>query len=204
MLKKNVISFIYIFLIQFIFSCSICNCPEPKSFSFDFDKLLYEKIIQKTSEANEIAFSIILKDSSQILVSNKKSKGSFIPVAIACSCRSSIYGVLKSPIKNLNIYSYYDLNNNYKAGSDVSELFVGSATFYENTSRLYDKLNTTKTNLNNLNYYVGDLKPLEKVQKKVSFFMRVKPLVTKSKFKVKVEFENGQILETETEEFIQK
>ncbi len=148
--KKTIISFFLIFVFQFIFGCFLCNCPQPKGISFDFDAIIFNKKLTKPNAKNEIAFAVTLVDSSKVNALNNKI-GSFMSQAMACSC-SNEYGVLKSNIKALQIITKFDFNNLYKAGSDISELFVANSNNLDYPYELHKSLPNIANELNDRNY----------------------------------------------------
>ncbi len=203
MIKKSLFSLFAITFMQFFLNCVDCDCPSPKLFKFDFDQMNYLGPITKPNVINEVAFTIKLKDSSNISMAKNTKKGSFISSALACKCSFENYGILKSPIKNIKIFTINELNKNYKAGSDVSDLFVGLDSFGYSESELYYNLSTLKTRLNNQNYSIkAYLK--EYIQTNISFYLKEKQVVPVSLFKVQISFENDSVLETTTNQFLQK
>jgi hypothetical protein len=198
--QKRLISFSIIFIITFIFSCIPCNCPEPKLIKFDFDMLFYNKKIIKSGAEKEIAFTVILIDSSKLVASLNKPKGAFMSQAMACSCNFKNYGRLQNSVKSIKIFTKNYFDSEYTAGADVTSLFVANDEYNQYTNALYKNLTQYATNLNNQSYAIEYQPPL-KLAKQVALYLTKRPTANSSQFIVKFEFENGQISETETEIF---
>ena len=198
MVKKTIFVFCFIFFIQLLFSCLPCNCPDPKAVKFDFDFLVFETTYKKTSFDNEIAFSLILKDSSNLVAKNQFI-GTFMNQALACKCAFENYGIQKTPIKQLKIFTKNNFNKQFLAGDDITDQFVFNEK-YDDYS-LYKTIQQFVQSLNDNNYYYNYGR---KIEKKIYFYSKIAPETKNNVFIVNIEFENGTFLETETLEFISK
>lgn len=201
MLKKVLISFLGIFLVQFLLSCLPCDCAGPKSYAFDFDQAIFEKKLTTNPISNEIGFTILLKDDQTILAQNC-SKGGFMFSANACSCNDNAYGQLNSAIKSIRIFTLNPLANNIPAGTDVSNLFAGNLVArYNSGNKLYEELDILKNQIYDQNYDFNYYGQKVQLSTQVNFYLKQIPSTTNNKFRVEFTYENGKVLTCITEEF---